>query len=77
MAESGFYSHANLNGQGAKDRADEAEFVCTVEINGQLVDRFGENLFRRSLYNSITPVGERDIVEWATPCELAETTVIG
>lgn len=86
MAERGFFSHTNPDGDRPADRAREAGLTCSSVVEDVVDDPssaggVGENIFNASAYSSrrVTQRGDEETVsyDWNTEDQLVDTIVDG
>lgn len=81
MAERGFFSHENPDGESPSDRGTAYGFTCEQPTNGGYRTGIGENIFNAALYSSKQTrrdaSGETITYNWNAPEALVETVVDG
>ena len=78
MAENDYFSHVDLDGRTASDRAEFHGYSCEKEMNGFVYSGIGENVFRNNLYSVVYTYDDIPVrYEWNTTNDIVKTTIDG
>jgi uncharacterized protein YkwD len=81
MAERGFFDHEDPSGLTPNDRAEDAGYVCSKEVDGRVYEGISENIamqpvFRGYRENVVNGQATRTY-DWMSPAEIAAAVVDG
>ena len=77
MASRNYFSHTNPEGQGPTERAKAADYNCYKNFGTYFTDGIAENIFKNSLYSSVSYYNGVPVYDWNSQSKIACSTVAG
>lgn len=77
MAARNYFNHTNLEGLGPTERAKATGYNCYKNFGSYFTDGISENIFKNSLYSSVSYYSGVPVYVWNSQSMIASSTVAG